>query len=393
MSATPSFVTLHYGIEAAPGGLPNRGADGFAKRLHYGGVERQRISSQCIKSHVRDADVIKRAAASIGTEMSVRSAQIAPKMLAPRLREMGIPEDAAETLASDVFRFLFNKEAAEKPSAEELPADDTEAEATGDAKPKKGKRAPLPVVDDPKATIRVLGKGEVEAIAVLAAQVHRNGLTFSKLPAPKSQPDWLKDALKALQTVGSGFDAALFGRMATSQVVSNVDGAVLVSPWVTTHPISATADYFSARDQLSESSGAAYVATQEVTSGVYYGSVVIDLRRLESNLGSNGKTPDIVAAVAEAFGTTDPSAKRGSTGASSRVVEIVAEVGPHAMPSAMGAFGSRYAYTGDEMARMLRDEISRRREEAAFESQRSGVVITMSETKAKFLDALRKAVA
>ena len=33
--------------------LPVRGADGLAKRAPYGGVERQRLSSQSVKSHLR----------------------------------------------------------------------------------------------------------------------------------------------------------------------------------------------------------------------------------------------------------------------------------------------------------------------------------------------------
>src|SRR5436190_5221912 len=55
-----------------------RGADGLAKRAPYGGDDRQRLSSQSIKAHLRgDATGMAKFAASIGEAKSVRSAMIA----------------------------------------------------------------------------------------------------------------------------------------------------------------------------------------------------------------------------------------------------------------------------------------------------------------------------
>jgi hypothetical protein len=71
--------------------LPVRGADGLAKRAPYGGVERQRLSSQSVKAHLRSATGIPGSmsdlALELGTDMSVRSALIGPRIISPELEK------------------------------------------------------------------------------------------------------------------------------------------------------------------------------------------------------------------------------------------------------------------------------------------------------------------
>ena len=47
------FVQIHT-LRDYSTALPNRGQDGLAKRTIYGGIERQRISSQSFKATMRD---------------------------------------------------------------------------------------------------------------------------------------------------------------------------------------------------------------------------------------------------------------------------------------------------------------------------------------------------
>ncbi len=51
----PKFIQIHT-LHSYPGTLLNRDDSGLAKRLPFGGVERLRISSQCLKRHWRVAD-------------------------------------------------------------------------------------------------------------------------------------------------------------------------------------------------------------------------------------------------------------------------------------------------------------------------------------------------
>ena len=68
-----TFVQIHTLRDYVPS-WPNRGADGLAKRWHYGDAERQRISSQCIKAALRKPTLgLAELAAELGLDMSVRS--------------------------------------------------------------------------------------------------------------------------------------------------------------------------------------------------------------------------------------------------------------------------------------------------------------------------------
>src|SRR6516162_8012013 len=83
------FVQIHT-LRDYSTALPNRGQDGLAKRTIYGGIERQRISSQSFKAAMRDnltlvrtdkagsviSDTMKDLAERLGLGMSVRSALI-----------------------------------------------------------------------------------------------------------------------------------------------------------------------------------------------------------------------------------------------------------------------------------------------------------------------------
>src|SRR5262245_18209634 len=100
--------------------LPVRGADGLAKRAPYGGFERQRLSSQSVKAHLRDATGLSGSMADLaemlGTEMSVRSALIGERRIAPALAKRGLRPEEAEQWAIAV-RELFQA-GKEKTSAE-----------------------------------------------------------------------------------------------------------------------------------------------------------------------------------------------------------------------------------------------------------------------------------
>ena len=104
-----TYITVHR-VLSMPVSLPVRGADGLAKRAPYGGVERQRLSSQSIKAHLRgDATGMAKFAASIGEAKSVRSALIGEAILAPRLEERGLPADDAQAWARAIMA-LFGKD-------------------------------------------------------------------------------------------------------------------------------------------------------------------------------------------------------------------------------------------------------------------------------------------
>jgi hypothetical protein len=117
------FVQIHT-LRDYSTALPNRGQDGLAKRTIYGGIERQRISSQSFKAALRDnpslvrtkdgkivGDTMKDLAGSLGLDMSVRSALIGERKLVPALVSRNLGEADAKVW-SDAIMGLWRREGA-----------------------------------------------------------------------------------------------------------------------------------------------------------------------------------------------------------------------------------------------------------------------------------------
>ena len=124
----------------------------------------------------------------------------------------------------------------------------------------------------------------------------------------------------------AGLEGALFGRMVTSDPGANIEAAIHVAHAFTVHREESESDYFSVVDDLQgddEDAGAAHIGDMELTAGLFYGYVVVDVPGLVSNLEgcSSGDWQDadreLAAKVAEhlthLIATVSPGAKLGST--------------------------------------------------------------------------------
>jgi CRISPR system Cascade subunit CasC len=265
--------------------LPNRGQDGLAKRAPYGGFERQRISSQSIKAAMRDStrlvrtgsdddlmiDTLAEVARELGLEMSVRSALIGDRYIRPRLMEEGLSEEEAKSW-TDALMGLWRGE---------------DKEAAADT--------PL-----------VVGRQECRALVEAALAMREAELKpnvpkeirplFEKATALRKAPEKVQKAITALRAIKAhaGIDGAMFGRMATGVGVYNVYSAVHVAHALTVHPIQSVSDFFSVQDQLKDldgdDRGGSHINTSELTSGLFYGYLVIDLRQLREKLRRTGRS-------------------------------------------------------------------------------------------------------
>ena len=155
-----------------------------------------------------------------------------------------------------------------------------------------------------------------------------------------------QDAIKSMRAVQSnaGIDGALFGRFATGIAVNNIDSAVHVAHLVTVHPLFSVTDFFSVQDQLKtgegEDRGGSHINTAELTSGLFYGYVVVDTGQLDSNFSelSAGQRADIVGWLVRAVAQVEPAAKLGSTAPYSGLRELIVEIGRRQPRSLIGAF-------------------------------------------------------
>ena len=127
----------------------------------------------------------------------------------------------------------------------------------------------------------------------------------------------------------AGLASALFGRMVTSDTDANITAPVHVAHAFTVHAEEAESDYFTAVDDLSgEEPGADTIQETELTSGLFYGYVVVDVPMLLSNLGGDtvlaGRVMhNLIYLIAE----VSPGAKLGSTAPYGRASFMLLEAG------------------------------------------------------------------
>jgi CRISPR system Cascade subunit CasC len=298
------FVQIHFLTPYAPS-LLNRDDVGFAKRIPFGSAVRTRISSQCLKRHWRKFDGNHALGGIDGVTLAVRSRQTFDREILRKLVDVhGIPEPLARAVTEELMSVVLGESAKKRAAQEKKKSIDGSADS-----------APLN-----SAQVTVLGRPELDFLLAEAREVCR--ATTNAVKAAGAVKKHLTrertENLRALKC-GSGLDAALFGRMVTGDILARCDGALHVAHAFTVHGEAAESDYFTAVDDLLAESGegevgSAHINTSELTSGLFYGYVVADIRRLVANL-SNDRVlaAHVMDSMVRLIATVSPGAKLGST--------------------------------------------------------------------------------
>ena len=281
------FLQIHslHGYSAA---LLNRDDSGLAKRITYGDAIRTRISSQCLKRHWRIASGPRSLQAIDGATAAVRSRETVTRMVIDPLRGAGYDAEAISAIEDAFQRAVYGE---------------------------KGQSSRQPLL---------LGEPEIEYLAEQVKKIADAHGDDAKA-ADKAAKQWEKDAkanMKALRdscALPGGMAAALFGRMVTSDVEANLDAPVHVAHAFTVHEEESESDYFTVVDDIQrveDDPGADHIGETELTSGLFYGYVVLDRAMLLKNLGgdSNARMAGTVAEhLVHLIATVSPGAKLGST--------------------------------------------------------------------------------
>ncbi len=319
----PRFLQIHtlHNYSAA---LLNRDDAGLAKRLPYGDRVRTRISSQCLKRHWRVADD-SFALSRLNVPMAVRSRETL-RLIRDRLVAAGVAESMAQ-LAVEGLR------------AAELV--DKATKLRGDDALKTGQ-------------VVLLGYAEIEYLVRRCTEIvaeHNEEKTLKEAIGTFLKKE--KANIQAMR-LGSGLESALFGRMVTSDVLASRDAAVYVAHAFTVHEAQVENDYFTVVDDLLQAAGeagSAGIFDTELTSGLYYGYVVIDIPQLVANLEGLNRDDwdrvapeqrDLAARVVQnllhLIATVSPGAKRGSTAPFEWAKLMLVEAGDWQPRSLAGAF-------------------------------------------------------
>lgn len=280
-----NFIQIHF-LTSYPATLLNRDDAGLAKRMPFGGVPRARVSSQCLKRHWRTADDVHSLAA-IGVPMGSRSKVTVETLILPEAFAQDATDHQKTVAKIFVAQLYSDKESA--------------------------KRQAL-----------FFGQPEINYLREKALAC------LNEAEPAKAAEAFFKDERANLKTLkhGAGLESALFGRMMTSDPDANTDAAIHVAHALSVHRIERDLDFLTAFDDLDPGTGAAGMFDVELTSGLYYGYVVVDVPLLIKNLSGDahvaGKVIDhLIHLIAE----VTPGAKKGSTAPYSRAEVLLVEAG------------------------------------------------------------------
>jgi CRISPR system Cascade subunit CasC len=304
------FIQIH-SLVSYPAALLNRDDAGLAKRMPYGGASRIRISSQCLKRHwrlVEDEWSLK----SLGAPMGVRSREIVEREIKPRLKAS---EAVVDAVCAALVRHLYGKNSA--------------------------------AIKDRQALL--LGRPEIEYLTRVTQEAATEATDARTAEAAIDARFGKGDGRKNLATMkevagnlAAGLEAALFGRMVTSDPEANTDAAIHVAHSFTVHKEESESDYFTVVDDLrvrDEQAGSAGIFDAELTSGLFYGYVVVDVPLLVENLSNDTElAAKVVERLIHLLATVSPGAKKGSTAPYAYADLILVEAGRRQPRSLAGAF-------------------------------------------------------
>ena len=308
--SVPRFLQIHT-LSSYTAALLNRDDSGLAKRLPFGGALRTRVSSQCLKRHWRIAEDDPHALSKIdGSVADFRSRELVTRKVVEPLRKRFDKE------LVDVLEPAF------------------QMAVYGDKGTTRANRQTL-----------LFGAPEIAWLADQAERLAEQSAGDVEA-AKEAVKAWQKEfsanikAMRAVTALPGGLTSALFGRMVTSDPDANITAPVHVAHSFTVHAEEPEIDYFTAVDDLSEGEpGADTIQDTELTSGVFYGYVVVDLPGLVSNLGCQAELAgqvlhNLIYLIAE----VSPGAKLGSTAPYSRASFMLLESGDRQPRSMADAF-------------------------------------------------------
>ena len=340
------FLQLHT-LTGYSATLLNRDDVGRAKRLPFGGHDRIRISSQCLKRHWREATG-EWSLQELGSGKSTRSRRVFSEVIAGRLLERGLSETQIINVLMPIQSAVLGESIKAKQARKEKQGEDANA---------------LDVLHTDQ--VIVLGEPEIAFLTSCAAELAEGGAeAVAKAVEAYFKDKAKKSNLKAL-AMGSGLDAAIFGRMVTSDLMARADAAVHVAHSFTVQVEEAEPDYFSALDDLVAAKGelgSGHINTSELTSGLFYGYIVVDLRQFVDNLsGDRALASEVLRRLVHLIATVSPGAKRGATAPYACAELMLAEAGARQPRSLANAFMSPVPKKGtkEKAASVIGEYLSR----------------------------------
>lgn len=263
----------------------NRDENGAPKTCLFGGVNRGRISSQCLKRTWRKSEFFQQ---EIGREnLGIRTRKL-PELVGNKLLEMGVDSKFVEIVVPKISGF-----------------------GTKDGKENKKSNFTAQVI--------FFCPSDIQAAADAVKKV---------LDSCKSEKDVkdlegkdLQAAVKGAKDRAVSLDIALFGRMVTSDAFRDVDASMQVAHAISTNKVAVESDFFTAMDDLicrdsADIAGAGHLNDIDYNSSCYYVYASLDTEILEENLKAVADAKEVISkaipALLRTMAFTNPSGKQNS---------------------------------------------------------------------------------
>lgn len=282
-----------HALQTVPPSLINRDDTGAPKSAIFGGVPRQRVSSQAWKRAIR-----RYFENEIGPEaVGIRSRNI-PEVIAKRVIELS-PEFGLEKAIEGV-RDLFKAPGSKQGIKLVEPKVSKDGEDSV-------QQSPYPTT----AALLYLSPHQIERAA--QAIVDADGGKITKAEAT--------DILDTKHSI----DMAMFGRMLADVPAFNVDASVQVAHAIGVHESEPEFDYYTAVDDVLEDAeeiGAGMIGTTQMMSSTLYRFATVNVEGLATNLGNADMANKAAILFVKAFVESMPTGKQ-NTFANNTLPELV----------------------------------------------------------------------
>lgn len=286
-------IDIH-ALQTLPPSLINRDDTGAPKTAIFGGVPRQRVSSQSWKRAIRRhfEDNFDKESVGFRTKRVV-------SLIADRIEELADDSSWDEDRAAEQTQELFKAAGIKliEPKAKKS-ADPDEGEAT----------------KTPRAESGYL-------LFLSPRQVDNAAREIIVMDGEKIKKARAKELLNQDHSV----DIAMFGRMVADDASYNVDASVQVAHAIGVHESEPEFDYFTAVDDLVEDgqeTGAGMIGTTQMMSSTLYRFATVDFESLAENLGDRAAAVSAAEQFLQGFVESMPTGKQ-NTFANNTLPELV----------------------------------------------------------------------
>ena len=259
----------------------NRDDTGAPKNCIFGGVQRGRISSQCLKRSWRTSQLFQK---DMAGHLGTRTRKM-PQLVVERLKEKGVAEDYLPIVQKRLTGFAN----------------------------KSGKETDTGMTSQ----VVIYAHEDIDAIAeAVKAVIDECGSVkaFEKKKATELEAQVTGAANRPVS-----LDIALWGRMVTSAAFADVEASMQVAHAFSTNKVIMESDFFTAMDDMidgDEELGSAMMDDVDYNSSCYYIYASLDTEKLKENL-RHADAPDALVKAAvpsllRAMAFTNPSGKQNS---------------------------------------------------------------------------------